>query len=477
MPTSPAWVLVVAAAATAAAQSTVFNYGRGDAQATAQAAVVGPLPTNATAGLTPLWNLSLPMPQQYALWYGFMMQYGPNPTMLLAGSGFDSQTFDPVPAVAQVVPDTGAVVFGTVLEVADRTSWTMGAPAALVLGTSPSPVVITGQAWPSGKGVLTVLAAVSVPGGKVVWNASLISHGISDLVALQSPGTADLVYVAAADGSVLTVNASTGSVLASTTPLPNSPGLWPVHTTLVLSPSGELGVVFNTSALACINMTTGAVLWMKGEGSGLALSSTARHSWDAGTGYVLLPNATGVVALDGTTGTVAWVTPYPAPFGGMGALAAATPVNQPWYYVSSSVVTSANPRGGPVLYAFTKATGALAGTFTWDAAVYSAWGSSLSVDETGLALYMSVLGPLVAGAPTLPPAQPVGVGPRVLQYNASVYVAVMVFEPTLGTFSQAALTPLPAVMQCGTPQFAPGPAPGQLSAVCGSGFAAVLKAA
>ena len=346
------------------------------------------------------------------------------------------------------------------------TTYQFGVPAVLTPG--PAGVVVSGRGWRFDNGSYAgALLGADASTGVLLWSTVAPGGLFGDLA---TPTSADgsslgegLVYALWSEGNtLLALNATTGARVSALAM--GAPGHGPRGPPEVLD--RKLTLAANGSAL-CVLDSAGGVGAASATGVDLALGKPA-VSWavagfvpptlstgvaklaaDAATSALLLANGSGLSSLRDDSGAAAWTSPFPdaiADSDRLGLAVDRAPDGAAFVFASQAPPGSGSS-GAPVLYAFSKATGALLARTDFNSTQdYIKWGDSLVLGASGGALYVSLLGPNVAP----PPAQ-----------GGTVYLARVPFSGD--AFGDAEIAALPPALQAGQPLLALGPAAGQLT--------------
>lgn len=368
-------------------------------------------------------------------------------------------------------------------------TYNFGVPAILAGGNGQ--LTISGQGWKSDANgsFLSTLFAVDSATGAMQWTLHRNDGLWGDLAASTDPTSpsAGLVFALfSANSTVFAINASTGGVawshaLASYT----SDDTAVTYRKIVLDDKGSTAFVTDTSStldapngmLASLNLASRTLNWQVTawpSGGGPLSYTASKPSYDPTTGLIVIVNGSNIIGIDSKAGQ-GGLMPLPDPIdpltrAGFANHASAPPQGTGGHFFVWTTISSGDPTasGMPVLYAIAKDSGSVVGRYTFDnTSDYMKWGDGIALDASGTRLYVSLLGPLIPSLQTSSGANiSISSGARGLQGGGSVYLAVVDFDPSSGTFSSK-IVPAPKNLQAGMPLIAVGPAAGQIT-VAGS---------
>lgn len=371
---------------------------------------------------------------------------------------------------------------------------------------------VAGQGWQSSDNAtfLSVLWGASAGNGSVAWSISRWDGLWGDVAASTSAGGATtglLFALFSTNNSLLAIDAASGAVawslaLGPAGPAGRAAAEASLFRTLTLSSDAATAFVLDTSAgasgaggkgtVTAVDLLGRRVAWTvcpsEALGAGPLSAGAVRASYQGAAHTLLIPNASGLIALAAADGAVSAVAPFPdalfAPDRLGLAIDAPTGRVFAWGTIDSGNISQS---GAPVVYVYEVGAGGapseLAARYDFpgqgNTGDFIKWGAALALDGAGSVLVVSLLGPLLPPPPGLnsAPAAAAAVAaapaPRALQGGGSVYIATLAYDSTTRGFSSA-LTPAPSQLQAGFPLIALGPGARQVT-VASAGAAALLQ--
>ena len=388
------------------------------------------------------------------------------------------------------------------------------ASPSLLAGLSGA-VAVAGHGWQSdvNGSYLSVLWGANASNGSVAWSLPRWGGLWGDVAASTSAAGATtglLFALFSTDNALLAIDAESGAVAWSLTLGPagaagRAAAEASLFRKLTLSADAATAFVLDTSAgesgafgngtVTAVDLVNKRVAWTAcpshALGAGPLGPGTTRATYHAASRALLLPNASGLIALAAADGAVTAAAPFPDALFAPDRLGLAVDAPTGRVFVWGTIDSgSASQSGAPVVYAYEAGAGGggaaaaptLAGRYDFPGegttGDFIKWGDALALDGAGSVLVVSLLGPLLPPHAAAAPAAP-GAGaraaprPRALQGGGSVYMAAVAFDAATGTFSSA-ITPAPAQLQAGTPLIAMGPGARQVT-IASSGAVALLQ--